>query len=168
MLGLFREVCTVIVARMSHWKWIETKQQPSRARSGHQISCCLVSLRFLCNILATITIVIIGVVRGQEVLLLTSAIRALFVFFSFSPLLLSHPSVRPIMYSPFLVQNSRTFPSTSSHCSTYFTYARLVSQSVLTRGFLPHTAQQKCRPSVAPRDDRPCANPIQGRERWLP
>ena len=42
MLGLFREVCTVIVARMSHWKWIETKQQPSRARSGHQISCCLV------------------------------------------------------------------------------------------------------------------------------
>ena len=35
--------------RMSHRKWRETKQQPSRARSGHQISCCLVSLHFLCD-----------------------------------------------------------------------------------------------------------------------
>ena len=48
--------CTVIVARMSHWKWSETKQEPSRARSGHQISCCLVSLHFLCDILALITV----------------------------------------------------------------------------------------------------------------
>ena len=47
---------TVIVARMSHWKWRETKQQSSRARSGHQISCCLLSLHFLCDILATITV----------------------------------------------------------------------------------------------------------------
>ena len=47
---------TVIVARMSNWKWRETKQQPSRARSGHQISCCLVSLHFLRDILATITV----------------------------------------------------------------------------------------------------------------
>ena len=47
---------TVIVTRMSHWKWRETKQQPSRARSGHQISCCLVSLHFLCDILATSTV----------------------------------------------------------------------------------------------------------------
>ena len=42
--------CTVIGARMSHWKWRETKLQPSRARSGHQISGCLVSLHFLCDI----------------------------------------------------------------------------------------------------------------------
>ena len=49
--------CTVIVARMSHWKWRKTKQQPSRAKAGHQISCCLVSLYFLCDILATITVV---------------------------------------------------------------------------------------------------------------
>ena len=28
----------------------ETKQKPSRARAGHQISCCLVYLRFLCDI----------------------------------------------------------------------------------------------------------------------
>ena len=47
---------TVIVARMSHWKWRETKLQPSRARSGQQISCCLVSLHFLGDILATITV----------------------------------------------------------------------------------------------------------------
>ena len=42
--------------RMSHSKRRETKEQPSRARSGHQISCCLVSLRFLYDILATITV----------------------------------------------------------------------------------------------------------------
>ena len=47
---------TAIAARMSHWKWRETKQQPSRARSGHQIICCLVFLHFLCDILATITV----------------------------------------------------------------------------------------------------------------
>ena len=35
---------------MSHRKWRETKQQPSRARSGHKISSCLVSLLFLCDI----------------------------------------------------------------------------------------------------------------------
>ena len=34
---------------MLHRKWRESKQQPSRARSGHQISCCLVSLHFLCD-----------------------------------------------------------------------------------------------------------------------
>ena len=47
---------TVIIARMSHWKWRETKLQPSRAMSGHQISCCLVYLHCLCDILATITV----------------------------------------------------------------------------------------------------------------
>ena len=35
--------------RMSHRKWRETKQQPRRARSVHQISCCLVSL---CDVLS--------------------------------------------------------------------------------------------------------------------
>ena len=48
--------CTVIGTRMSHWKWRETKQHPSRARSGHQIGCSLVSLHFLCDILAPITV----------------------------------------------------------------------------------------------------------------
>ena len=40
------------VYRVSHRKWRETKHQhPSRARSGHQISCWLVSLHLLCDIL---------------------------------------------------------------------------------------------------------------------
>ena len=41
-----------------------TKQQPSGARSGHQISCCLVSLHFLCDILPPITVHIEFVVGG--------------------------------------------------------------------------------------------------------
>ena len=52
-------LCTVIGARMSHWKWRETKQYPSRARSGHHISCSFVSLHFLCDILAPITVLIL-------------------------------------------------------------------------------------------------------------
>ena len=38
--------------RMLNRKWRETKQQPSRAWSGNQISGCLVSLHFLCDILS--------------------------------------------------------------------------------------------------------------------
>ena len=38
--------------RMSHRKWRSTKQQPSRARAGYQISCCLLSLHVLCDILS--------------------------------------------------------------------------------------------------------------------
>ena len=37
--------------RMPHRKWRETKLQPSRASSGNQISCSLVSLHFLHDIL---------------------------------------------------------------------------------------------------------------------
>ena len=37
---------------MSHRKCRETKQQPSRSRSVHQLSHCLVSLHFLCDILS--------------------------------------------------------------------------------------------------------------------
>ena len=36
---------------MSRRKWRETQMQQSRARPGHQISCCLVALYFLCDIL---------------------------------------------------------------------------------------------------------------------
>ena len=39
--------------RMSHRKWRATKHHPSRVTSSHQISCCLVSLRFLCDILSS-------------------------------------------------------------------------------------------------------------------
>ena len=41
---------------MSHRKWIPTKQQPGRARAGYQISYCLVSLHFLCDILRSSTV----------------------------------------------------------------------------------------------------------------
>ena len=37
---------------ISHGKWRETNQQPSRVRSGHQISCSLLSLHFLGDILS--------------------------------------------------------------------------------------------------------------------
>ena len=40
------------VDRMSHRKRRETNQQPSRARAGYPISCCLLSLHFLCDILS--------------------------------------------------------------------------------------------------------------------
>ena len=40
------EFCTGRPGRMSQRKWRKTKQQPSRARSGHQIICCSVSLHF--------------------------------------------------------------------------------------------------------------------------
>ena len=55
-LGYMVNRSTVTVTRMSHRKSRETKQQPSSARSGNQISCCLVSLHFLCDILATVTV----------------------------------------------------------------------------------------------------------------
>ena len=37
-------------------KWRETKQYPSRARSGNQISCCLFSLHFLYDMLHSGTV----------------------------------------------------------------------------------------------------------------
>ena len=47
---------TGIGGRMSQWKWRETKQHPSSVRSGHQVSCCLISLHFRCDILAPIPV----------------------------------------------------------------------------------------------------------------
>ena len=44
--------CTGRLDRMSHTKWRKTKKQSSKTRSGHQISCCLVSLLLLCDILS--------------------------------------------------------------------------------------------------------------------
>ena len=54
------------VARMSHsgtGNGEKSKQEPRRARSGRQISCSLVSLHFLCDILATFPV---GPFRGQN------------------------------------------------------------------------------------------------------
>ena len=47
--------CTGPPDRMSHRKWRSTKQHPTRARAGwagYQISCCLLFLHFLCDILS--------------------------------------------------------------------------------------------------------------------
>ena len=46
-------LCSGLVDRMSQRKRRETKQPPSWPRSGNQISSCLVSLHFLCDILST-------------------------------------------------------------------------------------------------------------------
>ena len=45
------EISTGRRVRMSHRKWREAKQGPSRARPGTQLGCCLFSLHFLCDIL---------------------------------------------------------------------------------------------------------------------
>ena len=34
-------LCNLLVCRMPHTKWRETKQQPHRATSCHRLSCCL-------------------------------------------------------------------------------------------------------------------------------
>ena len=46
---MFTEMLTVIIPRMSLWKWRETKQQPSRARSGHHLKLLLSFPPFLCS-----------------------------------------------------------------------------------------------------------------------
>ena len=45
------QMCTGPDRRMSHRKWRVTKQDPSRARPGTQLGCCLLSLHFMCDIL---------------------------------------------------------------------------------------------------------------------
>ena len=35
---------------MSHRKWRDTKQQPGTGGPGNILGCCLVSLRFLCDL----------------------------------------------------------------------------------------------------------------------
>ena len=44
---------TLKICLMLQRKWRETRQQPNSVRSGHQFSCCLSSLHFLCYILPT-------------------------------------------------------------------------------------------------------------------
>ena len=51
---LLNHLCIYWVTRQDViLKWRETKRHPSRATSGHQISCSLVSLHFLCDILSS-------------------------------------------------------------------------------------------------------------------
>ena len=46
----------MLVLRMAHRIWKETKQQPGTAGPGIMLDCCLVSLCFLWAILSTITV----------------------------------------------------------------------------------------------------------------
>ena len=50
-------IFTVNVDSITHRIWKETKLQPSRVRSSNLISCCLVCLHFLCDILPTFTVI---------------------------------------------------------------------------------------------------------------
>ena len=47
---------TVLVLRMAHRVWRETKQQPGTAGPGNMLDCCLVSFHFLSTILSTSTV----------------------------------------------------------------------------------------------------------------
>ena len=50
------KVCTVLVLRMAHRIWKETKQHPGTAGPDNMLGCCLVSFHFLCAILSTSTV----------------------------------------------------------------------------------------------------------------
>ena len=47
---------TVLVLRMAHRIWKETKQEPDTAGPGNMLGCCLVSFHFLWAILSTSTV----------------------------------------------------------------------------------------------------------------
>ena len=47
-------------------KWIDNKLQPNKSRSGHHISCSLVSLHFLCGIPTSHTLQSRFIIRGER------------------------------------------------------------------------------------------------------
>ena len=49
--------CTVLVIRMAHRIWKETKQQPGTAGPGNMLGFCFISFHFLWVILSTSTVV---------------------------------------------------------------------------------------------------------------
>ena len=51
-----RYICTVLVLRMAHGKWKETKQQPSMLPGPAVTGCCLVYFHILWAILSTSTV----------------------------------------------------------------------------------------------------------------
>ena len=53
---MIRVRCTVLVLRMAHRKWKETKEQPGTAGPGNMLSCCLISFHFMWVILSTSTV----------------------------------------------------------------------------------------------------------------
>ena len=59
-------IITVLVLRMAHRIWKETKQQPGTAGPGHMLGCCLLSFNFLWTILST-SIVEVRYIHRQNV-----------------------------------------------------------------------------------------------------
>ena len=59
--------CTVPMCRIPHRKLRGTKQELSRGKSGHQLSCCLVPCHFQCNIICLSTF--LDVIFGCPLLL---------------------------------------------------------------------------------------------------
>ena len=47
---------TVLVLRMAHRIWKETKQEPATAGPGNMLGCCLIPFHFLWAILSTSTV----------------------------------------------------------------------------------------------------------------
>ena len=57
LLSLCSLLCTtVLVLRMAHRIWKETKQEPGTARTGNMPGCCLNTFHFLWAILSTSTV----------------------------------------------------------------------------------------------------------------
>ena len=52
----FAHLSTVLVLRMAHRKWKETKQPPGTAEPGNMLGCCINSFHFLWAILSTSTV----------------------------------------------------------------------------------------------------------------
>ena len=57
---------TVLVLRMVHRIWTETKQQPGTARPGNMLGCCFVSFHFLWTILSTSTVDSLSTLQNKE------------------------------------------------------------------------------------------------------
>ena len=55
-LHLLKGVYTVLVLRMAHRIWKETKQEPGTAGPGNMLGCCLIYFHFLLAILSTSTV----------------------------------------------------------------------------------------------------------------
>ena len=51
---------TVLVLRMAHMIWKETKQEPGTAGPDNMLGCCLVYFHFLWNILSMSTVHVIS------------------------------------------------------------------------------------------------------------
>ena len=52
-----RCLSTVLVLRMAHRIWIETKQHSGTAGPGNMLGCCLITFYFLWVILSTSTVI---------------------------------------------------------------------------------------------------------------